>query len=66
MRFNSRPLFLFIIEISCINFEARHNETFCPKCGSKIKKADFHSSQVDDNKVAAIVTYSCSTVVQPL
>jgi len=25
---------------SCINCETRHNETACPKCGSKMKKAD--------------------------
>ncbi len=27
---------------SCINCGTRHNETVCPKCGSKMKKADFH------------------------
>jgi uncharacterized paraquat-inducible protein A len=27
---------------SCINCGTRHNETACPKCGSKMKKADFH------------------------
>jgi len=27
---------------SCINCGTRHNETACPKCGSKMKRADFH------------------------
>jgi predicted RNA-binding Zn-ribbon protein involved in translation (DUF1610 family) len=27
---------------SCINCGRRHNEIVCPKCGSKIKRADFH------------------------
>jgi hypothetical protein len=27
---------------SCINCETRHNETACPKCGSKMKRADFN------------------------
>jgi hypothetical protein len=27
---------------SCINSGTRHNETACPKYGSKMKKADFH------------------------
>jgi uncharacterized paraquat-inducible protein A len=26
---------------SCINCGTRHNETACPKCGSKMKRADF-------------------------
>ena len=29
---------------SCINCGTRHNETACPKCGSKMKRADFHKS----------------------
>jgi hypothetical protein len=28
---------------SCINCEIRHNETACPKCGSKMKRADFRN-----------------------
>ena len=28
---------------SCINCGTRHNETACPKCGSKMKRADFHN-----------------------
>ena len=27
---------------SCINCGTRHNEITCPKCGSKMKRADFH------------------------
>ena len=27
---------------SCINCGTRHNEIACPKCGSKMKRADFH------------------------
>jgi uncharacterized paraquat-inducible protein A len=27
---------------SCINCGTRHNEIVCPKCGSKLKRADFH------------------------
>ena len=27
---------------SCINCGTRHNETACPICGSKMKRADFH------------------------
>jgi predicted RNA-binding Zn-ribbon protein involved in translation (DUF1610 family) len=27
---------------SCINCGTRHNKTACPKCGSKMKRADFH------------------------
>ena len=27
---------------SCINCGTRHNETACPKCGSKMKRANFH------------------------
>jgi hypothetical protein len=28
---------------SCINCKTRHNETACPKCGSKMKRADFRN-----------------------
>ena len=28
---------------SCINCGTRHNETACPKCGSKTKRANFHN-----------------------
>ena len=31
-----------LIYYYCINCGSRHNETACPKCGSKMKKADFH------------------------
>jgi len=27
---------------SCINCGTRHNEIACPKCGSKMKRVDFH------------------------
>ena len=27
---------------SCVNCGTRHNETTCPKCGSKMKRAEFH------------------------
>jgi hypothetical protein len=27
---------------SCINCGTGHNEIACPKCGSKMKRADFH------------------------
>jgi hypothetical protein len=32
----------FSLIYSCISCGTRHNETACPKCGSKMKKADFH------------------------
>jgi hypothetical protein len=32
----------FSLTYSCISCGTRHNETACPKCGSKMKKADFH------------------------
>jgi hypothetical protein len=28
---------------SCINCRTRHNEIACPKCGSKMKRADFRN-----------------------
>jgi transcription initiation factor IIE alpha subunit len=33
------------ISYSCINCGTRHNEIACPKCGSKMKRADFHRYQ---------------------
>jgi len=30
------------LSYSCINCGTGHNETACPKCGSKMKRADFH------------------------
>ena len=31
------------LSYSCIKCSTRHNETACPKCGSKMKRAEFYS-----------------------
>jgi uncharacterized paraquat-inducible protein A len=33
----------FSLSYSCINCRTRHNEIACPRCGSKMKRADFYS-----------------------
>jgi uncharacterized paraquat-inducible protein A len=31
------------LSYSCLNCRTRHNEIACPRCGSKMKRADFYS-----------------------